>query len=265
MKPFNKKLIKPKHLYKTLKNPENCDISSIYFFLMSCLILKKKIDNEKFFKLTLKFYNKKNGYFKNNSGEKCLKLTAMSLICLKIVEINFCSDCKVDNPFCNNFLKKIISIGFDKTKILINVNEKYNFDGGFSFEKGCESHLGYTYSALIIYKILDINKDKFLDKESIVNHLKILGRFKGRINKDNDSCYIYWGIACRKILDKVYNEKIFTYSTVKGRDKKFLLKCYKNGGFSRDIWTNSDIIHTFYVIISDFVSRDIIDEIFLIK
>lgn len=178
----------------------------------------------------------------NNFLEEDNRLNAAGLISLVLLDNSRRKS--TDLLLSEEFLEILNKKGFEKEKIINNLVESQNGDGGFGSIPRAESHGAMSYCCLISLNILnaleniDKNKAKiFLLKRTLKN-----GKFAGRPYKLEDSCYSYW-IPCSLYflnnLDKIeINES-----------KKYILDCFNDHGFSYRPNERVDGHHTTYALL----------------
>ena len=151
---------------------------------------------------------------------------------------------------------------FNKNFNYININLiiKYiksciSYDGGISLRPNEESHGGSTYTAIATLILLD----KLHIALNIKQYNKLIkwcilqqgNGYKGRINKDEDTCYSFWIGATLNILlnnppnnNDQYNDNIISYQN----NYNFVLSCQHNklGGFGKYKDVMSDILHSYF-------------------
>ncbi|KAI0985434.1 hypothetical protein GJ496_005451 [Pomphorhynchus laevis] len=148
-----------------------------------------------------------------------------------------CSIC-----YCLNIWHSI-----DTSLLLEFISNCFNFDGGFGFSPGLESHGASTYLAiasLYLYNSIDefFQQGKRIDKLLRWCALRQTeqGGISGRPGKIADSCYTFWIGASLSILNRaniINNTSCLQYVT----------ECahFQRGGFSKFPDTSPDMLHTF--------------------
>lgn len=171
---------------------------------------------------------------------------------------NYVRDLQVDNgSFRNSFASDEICLRFlfAAVSIYIFINREFDFDvnkaveyivnnqcyeGGFSYNRGGESHGGATLCAINSLFLMK-NLDKIKDKKMLYHWLsnrQILG-LNGRINKVHDTCYSYWTGSTLVTLG------IFDDVVEKERLVDFILSnCDSRGRFSSNYDSGADGLHT---------------------
>ncbi|KAJ7541884.1 hypothetical protein O6H91_10G080900 [Diphasiastrum complanatum] len=143
--------------------------------------------------------------------------------------------------------------GMDSSMAIDYIRQSQSYDQGFGLSPGLESHGGATYCAIAALKLMgQIVEDSttceitspVVDVQALIHWCSQKqahsGGFRGRANKDADSCYAFWIGGSLQILGAFkFCDKMALRS--------FLLTCQsKYGGFSKlpDEWP--DILHAYY-------------------
>ncbi|KAI5181781.1 geranylgeranyl transferase type-2 subunit beta [Nematocida sp. AWRm80] len=120
-----------------------------------------------------------------------------------------------------------------------------NLDGGLGAEPGCESHVAYTFCAIV--SLVLIGEVSVLDIEKTCSWLarqqKKSGGFSGRVDKIEDLCNSYWAYSSLLLLGKAF------YSDDNAL-RKYANQCYcqDTGGFADGPEKIPDLTHTIFAV-----------------
>ncbi|KAF7683801.1 putative geranylgeranyl transferase type-2 subunit beta [Astathelohania contejeani] len=191
------------------------------------------------------------GVFRNDIyGEEDTRFICCGILSLHLIFIskniikNENENTGLITPYNNNkFRDFLLEIGVNVKKIVSNILECYNEDGGFGAIPNAESHAAQVFTCLSTLRSLNLLD--VIDKDRTIRFLVMRqcnsGGLNGRPNKKEDVCYSFWAFSSLRILE---GDNLID----KNKLLDFILSCRKNseGGFSDRPGNEPDLFHTLY-------------------
>jgi len=131
--------------------------------------------------------------------------------------------------------------GFDRERTVKYIVDSQSYDGGIGLYPDAEGHGGPTYCAIASLALLNRLQD-LSDLPGLIKWcLKCQGSgYRGRLNKEEDTCYSFWIGATLSIVGA-------SALTVDAENRAFTMKCQsQRGGFSKVVNARPDLLHAYF-------------------